>query len=88
MEVAVGRRGSDRRGRGKWFLLIKKGKRSIVPTTVAIAVDAIKIRRIRPATLLSQLLQPEGQLERKRPHPGGFVVASPISDQRERFMWS
>ena len=53
----------------------KERERVDCPTTPAIVVDAIKIRRIRPATSLSWLLQPKGQVESERPHPGGFVVA-------------
>lgn len=48
-------------------LLIKKGNGSIVPTAPAIVVDAIKIRRIRPATSLPKLLLPEAGGERKTP---------------------
>lgn len=45
--------GDQQEWSGKCFLLIKKGKRSIVPNAPVIVVDAIKIRRIRPVTVLS-----------------------------------
>lgn len=64
-------------------MLIKKGKGSIVPTTREIVVDAIKIRRIRPATSLPKLLHPQRQVENIRPHPEGFVVTLLVSDQRD-----
>lgn len=82
-ESGVGGGVSDRWGvttrNGERSLLIKKGKGSIVPTTLVIGVDAIKIRRIRPATSFSKPLQAEGQAESIRPHPGGLAV----SDQRD-----
>lgn len=52
------------------LLQITKGNGSIVLTALVIAMDAIKIRRIRPVTLLSTVLQPGGQVE--RPMPGVF----------------
>lgn len=62
-------------------LLIKKGNGSIVPTVPAIAVDAIKIRRIRRATSLPKLLRPERQVENVRPCPGGSLVTLPVNGQ-------
>lgn len=69
-------------------LLIKKGNGSIVPTAPAIVVDAIKIRRIRPATSLPKLLLPERQVENVRPRPGGSLVTLPVNGQIDGLMCS
>lgn len=75
----MGGRGSDTRGEqqdwpGTCSLLITKREGPIGAVALAIAADAIKIRGLELPPKLSELLQPEGQVEGL--HPWGWGALS------------